>query len=74
MSMQAFEIAQWLATIHPDELVGVDEGGLALTVEGREDCYLEVGGVEEAEVVPCCNENARCLRPQGHYGPHRDSR
>lgn len=43
------ELIAWLNSIDADE-VGIDEGGMNLVVEGREDeVYIEVGGVPTEE-------------------------
>jgi hypothetical protein len=52
MSMLVREIQEWLSNFNGDkDRVGVDEGGLALTVEGTGgEEYLEVGGVSDDDL------------------------
>ena len=48
MAMQVKEIRQWLSYLGDEELVGVDDGGLSLTVNGSDgNEYLEIGGVSD---------------------------
>jgi len=45
MAMRVDEIKDWLNTLNDDDLVGVDDDGLALQLLGDEDTYCEIGGL-----------------------------
>jgi hypothetical protein len=45
MAMTKTEVIDWLQSLDDDDLVAIDDGGLALVLVGNEDCYCEVGGV-----------------------------
>jgi hypothetical protein len=44
----AKELQDWAATLLPDEVVGIDDGGLTICVVGQ-TAYLEIGGLPEDE-------------------------
>lgn len=52
MAMSVEEIREWLDTLNENDLVGVDDGGLALRVVGDDESYCEIGGMPEDEVEP----------------------
>lgn len=47
MAASVSEIVEWLKTLHPDDEVGIDDGGLALRSMNEPDAYLEIGGMPE---------------------------
>jgi hypothetical protein len=47
MACSVDELKQWLDTLDPLDLVGVDEGGLALQKVDDEAVYFEIGGLPE---------------------------
>jgi len=49
MAMTKQEIIEWLDSLEDDDLVYIDDGGLALCVVGMEGVYIEVGGYTEDE-------------------------
>jgi len=46
MAATVKEIQEWLATLDPDDSVGIDEGGLELVAE-KDGAYFEIGGIDE---------------------------
>ena len=48
MAMIVTEIKEWLDSLPPGALVGIDDGGLALQQVGAE-AYLEIGRMPENE-------------------------
>jgi hypothetical protein len=50
MAMIVSEIKEWLESLPPGALVGIEEGGLSLQQIGGE-AYLEIGGIPEDENV-----------------------
>jgi hypothetical protein len=63
--IQVAELQEWLATLKPHHYVGVDEGGLTLTVNHHPEVYLEVGGIPEDEDPLEEAENERRLEEAG---------
>lgn len=50
MAMTVGEVKEWLNSLDDDDLVGIDDGGLALvSVNNPEDIFIEIGGVPEEE-------------------------
>ncbi len=50
MAATKAELTGWLASVEDEDLVAIDEGGLALVLVGQEDeVYFEIGGVPEDE-------------------------
>ena len=49
MAMFVDEIRRWLDTLDDGDVVGIDDGGLCLTVVGDEESYIEIGGIPEDE-------------------------
>ena len=53
MAIQVKELQEWLEHFHPDCFIGVDEGGLCLTVEqstggsSLNPTIIEIGGFED---------------------------
>jgi hypothetical protein len=45
--MPVKEIRKWLDRLKPSDMVGVDDGGLALRVESDPEEYIELGGMPE---------------------------
>jgi len=45
MAMPISEIKKWLETLNEDDMVGVDDDGLSLSVAFDPNIYLEIGGV-----------------------------
>jgi len=41
------EIEKWLDSLHEDEMIGIDDGGLTMTVNDNAGIYLEIGGLGE---------------------------
>lgn len=69
MAMTVRELKDWLKSLKDDDLVGIDEGGLAIQVQYNNDVYLEIGGVEGPDIAECrgCHrvftqEEARTLK------------
>ncbi len=50
MAMMKEEIIEWLAAVKDGSYIGIDDGGLAMTVVGKEGEWLEIGGCPEF----CC--------------------
>ena len=46
MAVTKKELIDWLNSLDDDDLIGIDDGGLILTVGGKED-YYEIGGLPE---------------------------
>ena len=46
MAVTKKELIDWLSGMGDDDLVGIDDGGLTLVVEGK-DAYYEIGGMPE---------------------------
>ena len=46
MAVTKKELIEWLNGLDDDDLVGIDDGGLTLVVEDKED-YYEIGGIPE---------------------------
>ena len=46
MAVTKKELINWLSDLDDDDLIGIDDGGLTLVVEGKED-YYEIGGLPE---------------------------
>lgn len=66
MAMPKKEIREWLDALDDDAVIGIDEGGLSLVVQGFEEIYCEVGGMpEEDEVVDHCCED--CKHDHEHH-------
>jgi len=49
MSCYAEELVRWAKSLHPKDIVGIDEGGLTLLVY-EEDAYFEIGGMDEDDM------------------------
>ena len=50
MASTKAELTNWLATFKDEDLIAIDEGGLALVLVGQEnEAYLEIGGIPEDE-------------------------
>lgn len=49
MAMTVREVKEWLDSLGDEDLIGIDEGGLALQSIGRIGIYLEIGGIPEGE-------------------------
>jgi len=45
--MKRKDIEAWLKTLPKDASVGIDADGMRLCVEGEEDPYLEIGGMND---------------------------
>jgi hypothetical protein len=48
MAMPVHAIKEWLDTLDDNDLIAIEDGGLALIVVDYEACYLEVGGVPDS--------------------------
>ena len=46
MAVTKKELIDWLNGLDDDDLIGIDDGGLILTVGGKED-YYEIGGLPQ---------------------------
>jgi hypothetical protein len=50
MAATKAELADWLGSFEDEDLIAVDEGGLALVLVGQEnEAYFEIGGIPEDE-------------------------
>lgn len=49
MAMKVSEVQAWLDTLADEELVFIDESGLALCAADSDGAYIEVGGEPEWE-------------------------
>jgi len=47
MAMFVSELKRWLNTLNDDDVIGVDEGGLCLQVDGDPGIYYEIGGLPD---------------------------
>jgi hypothetical protein len=47
MAMSVAEIMEWLETFDDDDMIGIDDGGLALRPVNAQELYCEVGGIPE---------------------------
>lgn len=45
MAMAVNEIREWLNTLNDDDMVGINDDGLALEVVGEPGSYCEIGGI-----------------------------
>lgn len=48
MAIKVGEVRMWLQGLSDEDLIAVDDGGLALVVVGRES-YIEVGGIPDEQ-------------------------
>ncbi len=67
------ELRDWLNSLDPGDVIGVDDGGLTLCVVGT-SAYIEVGGLPEPESCDDCGEVIACGRcgdehPENHDCP-----
>jgi hypothetical protein len=46
--MKASELKAWVATLDDDQIVGIDDGGLAIEVVGS-DAYIELGAMPDED-------------------------
>jgi hypothetical protein len=78
MAMKWADIREWGDTLPDDAEVGIDEGGLVLTVAGDEAMYLEVGGLPGemagGDRCPVCQLDAALCVCDHAYEIDRDTR
>lgn len=51
MAEKVSAIQHWLATLRPDQEVGIDDGGLCLRVVDDPFPYYEIGGLPDPEAI-----------------------
>jgi hypothetical protein len=49
MAIPVLELMKWLKTFKPDDLVGIDEGGIELRIVGNDVAYYEIGGLPDED-------------------------
>jgi hypothetical protein len=49
MATPIHELMKWLESFSPEDLVGIDEGGLELRIFGNDVAYYEIGGLPDED-------------------------